>query len=67
MLQFVNIKDSTVTFANEEKDPQKQTDQMADFIGALLLESAQDKATIQETQDMVGSLLLEVAILKGGM
>lgn len=35
-------------------------------IGSLLLESANDKATISNLNDTVGNLLLEVAALKGG-
>lgn len=66
MLQFVNIKDSTVNFANDEKDPAKKADQLGADLGNLLLESATDKATIMQMEDTVGNLLLEVAMLKGG-
>ncbi|MCA4756338.1 hypothetical protein [Mycolicibacterium fortuitum] len=36
-------------------------------LGNLLLQSATDKATIAALEDTVGSLLLEVAALKGGV
>jgi len=65
-MQFVNIKDSTVTFANPDNDPAKKADQLGVDLGALLLESAQDKATILQLEDTVGNLLYEVATLKGG-
>ncbi|MNH78567.1 hypothetical protein D3C73_308740 [compost metagenome] len=66
MLQYVNISDSKVTFANPESDPQKQTADLTDILGNMLMESAQDKATIADLTDTVGNLLLEVAALKGG-
>ncbi|WP_136604678.1 hypothetical protein [Paenibacillus dokdonensis] len=65
-MQYIDIKDSTVNFVNEDKDPQKQTDQMGADLGNLLMESAMDKATIMQLEDTVGNLLLEVAMLKGG-
>ncbi|MEC0370058.1 hypothetical protein [Paenibacillus chibensis] len=65
-MQYIDIKDSTINFVNEDKDPQKQTEQMGADLGNLLMESAMDKATIMQLEDTVGNLLLEVAMLKGG-
>ncbi|KKO50989.1 hypothetical protein [Paenibacillus sp. DMB20] len=43
-----------------------QIDEMNTTIGTLLLESANDKATIASLEETVGTLLLELAALKGG-
>ncbi len=43
-----------------------KVDELNTTMGTLLLESANDKATIASLEDTVGSLLLEVAALKGG-
>lgn len=45
---------------------QKENVELNQTIGNLILESANDKATIASLEDTVGSLLLEVAALKGG-
>ncbi|MED5017941.1 hypothetical protein P9847_11570 [Paenibacillus chibensis] len=65
-MQYIDIKDSTVNFVNEDKDPAKKADQLGADLGNLLMESAMDKATIMQLEDTVGNLLLEVAMLKGG-
>lgn len=44
----------------------QEVDELNTTMGTLLLESANDKATIASLEDTVGSLLLEVAALKGG-
>jgi len=44
----------------------QEVDELNTTIGTILLESANDKATIASLEDTVGSLLLEVAALKGG-
>ena len=43
-----------------------QLTEMNSTIGNLLLENANDKATISSLEDTLGSLLFEVATLKGG-
>ncbi|PAD73922.1 hypothetical protein [Paenibacillus campinasensis] len=45
---------------------QQENAELNQTIGNLILESANDKATISSLEDTVGSLLLEVATLKGG-
>jgi hypothetical protein len=44
-------------------EPVQSTEEM---LGTLLLESANDKATITTLEETVGTLMLEVASLKGG-
>ncbi|CAM3992482.1 hypothetical protein PALA111701_31950 [Paenibacillus lactis] len=44
----------------------QEVDELNTTMGTLLLENANDKATIASLEDTVGSLLLEVASLKGG-
>lgn len=43
-----------------------EVDELNTTIGTLLMESANDKATIASLEDTVGTLLFEVAALKGG-
>jgi len=56
----VDSLESKVTTLQQENAELNKT------IGNLILESANDKATIASLEDTVGSLLLEVAALKGG-
>ncbi|WFB60589.1 hypothetical protein [Paenibacillus sp. BR1-192] len=44
----------------------EEVDELNSTIGTLLMESANDKATIASLEDTVGTLLFEVAALKGG-
>lgn len=44
----------------------QEVDELNTTIGTLLLESANDKATISSLEETVGTLLFEVAALKGG-
>ncbi|MUG68631.1 hypothetical protein GNP94_21915 [Paenibacillus campinasensis] len=44
----------------------QEVDDLNQTIGTLLIESANDKATISSLENAVGSLLLEIAALKGG-
>lgn len=52
------------------QDPRKplseEVDELNATLGTLLMESATDKATISSLEDTVGTLLFEVAALKGG-
>ncbi|MGG4346433.1 hypothetical protein ABEW68_32940 [Paenibacillus lautus] len=41
-------------------------DELNTTIGTLLMENANDKATISSLEETVGTLLMEVATLKGG-
>ncbi|MGC6588014.1 hypothetical protein ACPV3A_24090 [Paenibacillus sp. Dod16] len=43
-----------------------EVDELNTTIGTLLLDNANDKATISSLEDTVGTLLFEVAALKGG-
>lgn len=45
---------------------QQENTELNQTIGNLILESANDKATIASLENTVGSLLLEVAAMKGG-
>ncbi|MFB6473363.1 hypothetical protein ACFCW7_11065 [Paenibacillus glucanolyticus] len=44
----------------------QEVDELNTTIGTLLLESAIDKATIASMEETMGTLLMEVATLKGG-
>jgi|GEM_PF-4069266 len=65
-LQFINIENSQVQFANESKDPAKKLEAAEMDLGNLLIESAMDKAKIAELETLTGDLLIEVATLKMG-
>lgn len=54
------------TIENKVSELQQINNELNTTMGTLLLESANDKATIASLEDTVGSLLLEVASLKGG-
>ncbi|MFE9279340.1 hypothetical protein ACPC37_34830 [Streptomyces griseoincarnatus] len=45
----------------------EEVDELNTTIGTLLMESANDKATISSLEETVGTLLFEVAALKGGV
>lgn len=66
-LEFVYL-DSTDPEAPPVYQPPltEQVNELNTTMGNLILESANDKATIASLEDTVGSLLLEVATLKGG-
>lgn len=58
---------------NNPEEPQplrkpltEEVDELNSTIGTLLMESANDKATISSLEETVGTLLFEVAALKGG-
>lgn len=44
-----------------------ETELLQQDVGALLLESAADKAKIADLETLTGALLLEIATLKGGV
>ncbi|MGM1048639.1 MAG: hypothetical protein ACQEXX_21205 [Bacillota bacterium] len=54
------------TFESKVSELQQKNTELNLTIGNLLLESANDKATITSLEDTVGNLLIEVAVLKGG-
>lgn len=54
------------TLETKLSDLQKENAELNLTIGNLVLESANDKATIASLEETVGTLLLEVATLKGG-
>jgi hypothetical protein len=58
---YEDISDSFRQISTKE-----QIDDMHTMIGALVLESAQDKAIISSLEGTVAALLFEVAALKGG-
>jgi hypothetical protein len=43
-----------------------EPDDLKETLGTLLLESANDKATIAGLEETVGTLMLEIATMKGG-
>jgi hypothetical protein len=43
-----------------------EPDDLKETLGTLLLESANDKATIASLEETLGTLMLEIAALKGG-
>lgn len=51
----------------KEKQKDKQINDLNDMIGIMLLDSADDKVKIEDLQGLTGDLLMEVAILKGGV
>lgn len=46
--------------------PQEPEPDLTETLGILLLESANDKATISNLEDTLGTVMLELANLKGG-
>ncbi|MGE7827847.1 hypothetical protein [Paenibacillus sp. NPDC093718] len=54
------------TFETKVSDLQQVNTELNLIIGNLILESANDKATISSLEETVGTLLFEVAALKGG-
>ncbi|MEK4977217.1 hypothetical protein [Bacillus sp. FSL K6-6540] len=64
-----------LVFADEYPEPSPDpeptlSEQVAELnltVGNIILESANDKATIASLEDTVGTLLFEVAALKGGV
>ncbi|MCI1776587.1 MULTISPECIES: hypothetical protein [Paenibacillus] len=66
-LEFVYLDPANPEVPQEPRKPLSvEVDELNTTMGTLLLESANDKATIASLEDTVGSLLLEVAALKGG-
>lgn len=51
---------------NENKK-NKQVDNLNEMIGIMLMDSAVDKAKLEDLQMFAGDLLMEIAILKGEM
>lgn len=70
----INLEDGTFfydyhaidTLESRVSTLQQENAELNQTIGNLILESANDKATISNLNDTVGNLLLEVAALKGG-
>lgn len=54
------------TFETKVSDLRQVNTELNLTIGNLILESANDKATISSLEETVGTLLFEVAALKGG-
>ena len=75
----MNLETETPEFSYPEpgEDPQdppvfrkpltEEVEELNTTLGTLLLESANDKATIASLEDTMGTLLFEVAALKGGV
>ncbi|WP_144869664.1 hypothetical protein [Paenibacillus sp. FSL M8-0142] len=63
---FLVFADEYPEFQDPDPTLSEQVTELNQTVGNLILESANDKATIASLEDTVGSLLLEVASLKGG-
>jgi len=63
---FLVFADEYPELPDPEPTLSQQVTELNQTVGNLILESANDKATIASLEDTVGSLLLEVAALKGG-
>lgn len=65
-LQFINIKDSSVTFADENKNPEKRIEVAETDLATLVFQSMQDKLKISQLEMELGNALIEIIIMKMG-
>lgn len=65
-MQYVDIKNSKVTFINEEKDPVKKTKILESELATMAFESKMDKAKIVSLEDSSAMMAFEIMQLKMG-